>query len=114
MSILQILNDIALEFIEIDSGLKARIIDYASLQLSEDRMGKFYELAVANLAAHMLTMRDRQGKGGAVSSASEGRLSLAFQITAAKSNNWDSTSYGQELRSLIRRSVLTPRTRYGR
>jgi hypothetical protein len=113
MSIAQILNDVAPEFIDIDSGLKNRIIEYASAQLSESKMGKHYELSVAYLAAHMLTLRDRQGKGGAVSSASEGQLSLAFQITAASPNQWNQTSYGAELRGLIRRSAFTPRTRYG-
>lgn len=102
---LVVLADIAPEFESLDTDLKTRILTLAQAQLSASVFGDLYDYAVALLTAHMLTIRTRQGKGGAVTNASEGALSLGFSSEASKLG-WDTTSYGQELTRLVRSRTI--------
>jgi hypothetical protein len=66
--------------------------------------GADYAQAVALRAAHMYTMSRPGREGGAVTSKTEGRLSMSFAAPAgaAAGSNLALSSYGQELRGLIR------------
>lgn len=110
----QILDDIAPELAATEAELKTRIINYASMQLSSRKLGDKYDYCVALLAAHILTLKDRQGKGGTISNAGEGSLSLGFAVLGSQKSAWSATSYGVELSSLIRRTILAVGTSYGR
>jgi len=84
------------------------------IELAEDQVGQVFgrnrELAVAYLAAHMLTVGQRAGAGGAIAMKREGDLQLQFQGTGDDAG-LGSTSYGQEYRRLKRLHVFAPRTR---
>lgn len=59
------------------------------------------DAAVANLAAHTLTIAARGGSAGPVTSESEGSLSRSYGVDVG-SGALDSTSYGKELKRLNR------------
>lgn len=69
------------------------------------------DLAVAYLAAHILTLSKQNG-AGAVSGMSEGSLSLSF-ATGTATNDLNSTSYGQEYQRLTIACGLSVMTRAG-
>ena len=67
--------------------------------------GADYSQAVALRAAHLYTMTRPGREGGAVMSKTEGRLSMSFAAPsgAAANSSLSLTSFGQELKTLIRR-----------
>lgn len=67
------------------------------------------DLAVAYLAAHILSTSKTNG-AGAVSGMSEGALSLSF-ATSGNDNSLSSTSYGNEYLRLTSACIFTARTR---
>jgi hypothetical protein len=105
LSALQILEDIAPEFSGLDQDLLARIESLSASQLKESVFGDLYNYAVALLMAHTLTLRDRQGASGMVTSAREGQLQRSYG-GFQNPTQWQSTSYGAELQSLIKRLVV--------
>lgn len=84
------------------------------IELAEDQVGQVFgrnrDLAVAYLAAHMLTVGLREGSGGAIASKKEGDLQVQFQ-GPPDTAGLAATSYGQEYGRLKRLHVFTPRTR---
>lgn len=62
------------------------------------------EQAVAYMAAHILTIAERNGTGGAVTSETEGSLSRGFGVAGGVvgMTRLDSTSYGSEVQRLNR------------
>lgn len=110
MTIAQTIEDIAPELASIDPDRRDRIIALAENQVSAKVFGDLYEAAVAYLAAHMLTMAGRSGKAGAVTSISEGQLSIGYQAGQNVSGLM-ATSYGQEFVRLRSQRVIAPRTR---
>lgn len=90
------------------------------LELAEGQTGTVFgaqrDHAVALLAAHTLTLANRGksvgGVAGAVSSLSEGQLSVGFSGSSdAGKGSLGSTSYGEELLRLRRQYVMGARTR---
>lgn len=67
------------------------------------------DLAVAYLAAHILSTSKTSG-AGAISGMSEGALSLSF-ATSGNNNSLSSTSYGNEYLRLTSACIFTARTR---
>lgn len=67
--------------------------------------GASIEKAVALLAAHTMTLSldpmRAGGAGGAVTSKSEGQLSISFGAGSAGGSDWGQTSYGMELTRLM-------------
>lgn len=61
----------------------------------------YRDSAIANLAAHILTLSKRGGSSGAVTSKSEGSLSIGYGSQAVI-GALGTTSYGQELTRLNR------------
>lgn len=95
---------------EIDTGDPSVLVH---INLAEQQTGKVYRdsrnHAVALLAAHTLTLGQRGGSGGQVTSESEGQLSRSYGSVAGQSR-LDATSYGQELERLRRQYVFAART----
>jgi hypothetical protein len=92
----------------------------AHINLADGQTGSVYgdqrDHAVALLAAHTLTLANRGksvgGVAGAVSSLSEGQLSVGFSGSSdAGKGSLGSTSYGEELLRLRRQCIMGARTR---
>jgi len=83
-----------------------------AIALAETQTGKAYgdarEHAVALLAAHILTVANREGQSGAVSTIKEGSLSIGYQGNV--SGYLGTTSYGAELDRLRRSYIMSART----
>lgn len=99
---------IAPEMAEVDSATRTAMADLAALSVGSV-YGNKQELATAYLTAHMLTMRNRAGVGGAVKSMREGDLALTY--AGSEGNDLAGTSYGQELNRLKAECVFSARTR---
>lgn len=105
MSAIQIFEDIAPEFAGLDSSLIIRIESLASSQLKQSVFGDLYDYAVALLMAHIFTIRNRSGSSGQVSAVKEGQLGINY-AGSQDMTQWEVTSYGAELKALIKRTVL--------
>ena len=83
------------------------------IELAEKQTGTVYRdmraYAVALLAAHTLTLAQRRGASGSVTSAREGELQLQYGQRQDMSR-LDATSHGQELERLRRQYVFAART----
>jgi len=97
MTLDAILLLICKEAANIDSGIRASFISFAQLQVkfAADNPD-IQNLAIANLAAHMLTMSLRSGASGQISSETEGSLSRSFSGIVMDVGGYSQTSYGQE------------------
>jgi hypothetical protein len=103
-----ILLDIAPEMSSVSGDKRARILALASLQVNFGT-GDIKDLAIAYLAAHMLTMANRSGAAGQIISESEGDLSRSFGNVSSV-NAYGQTGYGQEyvrLRNMYSMGVMT-------
>jgi hypothetical protein len=62
----------------------------------------YYDEVVVLLAAHMLSLGDRAGVGGAVASKSEGELSISYHAppSASEGGLLGGTPYGQQVLNL--------------
>ena len=80
-------------------------LDAAREDLSPCYFGASIEKAVGLLAAHIMTLSldplRAGGTSGAVTSKSEGQLSISFGAGAAGGSDWGQTSYGMELMRLM-------------
>lgn len=83
-------------------------IEYARLFLCEDKFGEKAKFAVILLTAHLLTLANRGGQGGAVSSESVGDLSRSFATGDMSDGEYGQTSYGQMFLRLRKSLVTTP------
>lgn len=109
MSVEDILLEIAPEFAGEDlSG----VIAIAELRIRPGFCGDKRPLLVAYLAAHIKAMAVRSSnKDGAISSLSEGGLSISYNTANIDvDNNYTSTSYGREYEILERSCSINPRT----
>jgi hypothetical protein len=86
-------------------------IEIAEIQIAEGLCGKRRPLLVAYLAAHIMALGKRSaGAGGAVTSLSEGSLSIGFGSTGVM-GSLGQTSYGIEYDRLSRGCIFAARTR---
>lgn len=85
-------------------GLDPRVNDFIALaaeDTSAEFFGSSYAKAVALKACHFYTLSQRcQGASGAISSVTEGKLSISFSGTGDGSE-LGQTSYGKQLAALI-------------
>lgn len=72
-------------------------IELAAGEVRDDH--PYLDRVVALIAAHILTMANRRGSGGAVTGASEGGLSMSF-APIGDIGQLGSTAYGQEVHRL--------------
>ena len=108
MSADDILSAIAPELDSVDPTRRAIILDLADKQTSDDAFKESRDHYVALLAAHMLTLSNRGGDGGVVTSKKEGDLAISYG-GIANAEGLASTSYGQELLRLRRGYIFAPR-----
>lgn len=118
MTVADVIEDIAPEFATEDPARIARFIEYAELQVSSNAFGAKYELAVAYLTCHMLSLANRnddEGTNGAVgilTQKKEGDLSASFALPTGLSNCNDGTllltSYGIEYLRIRDMCIITP------
>ena len=80
----------------------SELIEEAEGTLREGAFGTQYPTAVALLVMHWIEMENRTGTAGAISSEREGNLARSYAVSAS-SSDWDSTAWGKELNSMIRR-----------
>lgn len=103
---------IAPEFADVDAS--AAIV-VAEMQVGENLCGDKRPLLVAYLAAHILSLGSRSGlssgAAGAVTSLSEGSLSIGFGGASGVMGSLGQTSYGMEYDRLSRGCVFAARTR---
>lgn len=100
----------------VDNPNLAGAITIAEGQVAADRCQ--YDLAVAYLAAHTLTLANRStigagGVAGSVTSLKEGSLSIGFSSggSSSSSDPLSSTSYGQEYQRVTQQCyAMTART----
>jgi hypothetical protein len=69
----------------------------ADIRTSQSAFGVKRDLAVAYLAAHMLTLAGRRGYGGAIIGLKEGDLAVQYGGGRQESRALEATSYGLEL-----------------
>lgn len=99
--------DIAPELADEDSSRIYRFIEFAALSVNETIWGSKYDLGVAVMAAHLLTMAGRGGTGGPVTSEKVGDLSRSYGQMGDK-DSLMATSYGQWFVQLRKTLPITP------
>lgn len=107
----ELLTALAPELDAVDASVKTVHID-----LAEQQTGTVFKdarnHAVALLAAHTLTMANRNGASGAATSLKEGQLSAGFAAVGNTTDELAATSYGAELLRLRRSYIMSARTRF--
>lgn len=101
---------IAPEFADTDVGTREAMADLASKSVGAV-FGDCTELATAYLTAHMLTISQRAGNGGAVKGLKEGDLSTTYGDTGGATGSLGNTSYGLEYMRIRSNKVFAARTR---
>lgn len=78
-------------------------IDMATRRVNENVFDDKTEDAILFMAAHLLTLSNRRGKSGSVTSEKVGDLSRSYSSGSGQdSNSLKSTSYGQMFEDLMR------------
>lgn len=84
-------------------------IEYAGLIVCCKKWGKKAKLATILMVAHLLTMSNREGKGGAVTSETVGDYSQSYGSgTSAGNEELGSTSYGTQYLMLRKTLLASP------
>ena len=110
MSVFNILMTLAPEFLNTDP---VRV--NAVIQIAEQEVGTVFgskrPTAVAYLSAHILSLGNRNGAGGAILSESEGQLSRAYSQVSNDSDYYALTAYGQEFKRMLQGCSFSLRNR---
>ena len=125
-NILGIFRVVAGEFESVDSDKLRIMIQLQGQRLSEKAFGKNYDLAVAYLVAHTLTLDNVLKNGGATSGAltsgavtseREGNVQVSY-ASPSNSGSLDSlyskTAYGQLFLELRKQSIIPAMTRFSK
>jgi len=99
-------KDLAPELDTEDDARLARFIVHANSYINKANWGAKADFARAVMAAHLITVSNRKGKGGAVDSEKAGDLSRSYSEGVSK-DELGTTSYGQLFISM-RRSIVLP------
>ena len=128
-NIIKIFRVVAGEFESVDSDKLRIMIQLQGQRLSEKAFGKNYDLAVAYLVAHTLTLDNVLKNGGATSGAltsgavtseREGNVQVSY---ASPSNSgslgsgdslYSKTAYGQLFLELRKQSIIPAMTRFSK
>jgi hypothetical protein len=86
-------------------------INAAVTRLNPDAFCDKYDQAVCFLSAHLLTLSNRAGQGGSVTSEKVGDLARSYSAPkgASDGSSYSSTSYGQMFEDLLRSCRSVPR-----
>lgn len=97
---------IAPEFASVDLVRRTQILEVADMRVSKKAFGDRRNIAVAYLAAHLITVGNRSsGIAGAVTGMKEGDLSVSYG--GGNSTDLNSTTYGQEYSRMVKENVFT-------
>ena len=107
-------NELKTNFPEFASETNKRInffIGMAERRISREHFGDKADDAVCLMAAHLLTMADRAGAGGAITGEKVGDLSTNYASQSSKDGkgSLNATSYGQMYSDLEKSCRLGPR-----
>lgn len=112
IDITQTLSDIAPELCDVDNSKKCRFIELAKLRINASAFGTGkYELAVAYLAAHDLTLSERTDGESRGSLKREREGDLEIEYSDVDTQNPGSTKYLDQFDKLIKTCIFAPRTR---
>jgi hypothetical protein len=113
MSTPSLVQSIATEFKGRASEEVQVFLDIAMTMVDSTVWGDKYDYGVAYLAAHLMTMTERKGVGGAVIKEHVGEITVQYSQpnTDAVKSLYLATSYGQIYLSLRSQLVLTPLAR---
>lgn len=105
MAIIDVFRDIAPEFSAISNEQVQRFIGYVTCHVSQSVFGCDYELAVAYLAADMMSITKRSAATtGMITSKREGDLALGYKVPDDTSYV---TTYGQKFLQLRALHVIS-------
>ena len=102
-----IFNTIAPELASENSTRKKEAAKLAELQVTEARWRDKYDMAVAYLTAHILTIAKRKGRAGGVQSETVGSLNRSYGGVTAM-DSLDTTAYGIEFKRIRRQVSPSP------
>lgn len=99
---------------ELESEPNSRIqffIDFALLSVNASVFGDKTDKAVALLTAHFMTLSNRGGSGGSVTSEKVGDLSRSYSAPSGKVSESElaTTAYGQMFLTLLKSLSISPR-----
>lgn len=99
---------------ELESESASRLqffIDFAILNVNKSYFGDKTTTAVTLLAAHFLSMANRGGAGGSVTSESVGDLSRSYAVPSGKVSESElaTTAYGQMFMTILKSLSISPR-----
>lgn len=101
--------DVAPELVDVSVSRIDRFIDFAKLSVNESVWGTKYDLGVAVMTAHLLTVSGRSGSGGPITSEKVGELAQSYgQVNVSGDEYLATTSYGQWFLQLRRTIPITP------
>lgn len=86
------------------------ILSIASKRTSENVFGDQHGYAVALLAAHIVTLRERAGLGQ-ITSEKEGDLAVTYAQMGVMDGDLNTTGFGQMLAGLRKECTFAPMTR---
>ena len=111
MELIDVFKSLASEFKDIGDDVINRYLELADRKITKNIPSYFRDEIVAYLAAHQidLALRSKQASG-AVSSISEGKLSIAYNVVKAQ-DSLDTTWYGAQHKQLLKSCVITSMTR---
>ena len=108
MSTPRIVKALAPEFKDLPDADIQTFLDLAAVFLDAGVWGDKYSVGHAYMAAHMLSVRDRFGVGGPVTSEAVGGVSASYGSIGTADEELGSTSYGLMFVSLRRTAVYSP------
>lgn len=104
----KMVRDIAPELKAEDDGRIDTFLGFAALSVNANVWGDKSDLGVAVMAAHLLTLSNRGGVSGAVTSEKVGDLARSYSSTKASDETLMSTSYGSWFIQLRKSLPITP------
>jgi hypothetical protein len=106
----QLVRDIAPELAAASDERVSLFIGFAESMVNSNVWGSKTDQGVAVLTAHLLTMSNRGGNGGAVVSEKVGDLSVNYSAPKNGDDDLESTAYGKWFLRLRRSLPITPIT----
>lgn len=104
----QSVKDLAPELADVEDARIQVFLDYALLTINANIWGAKADFGQTLLAAHLLTMSNRGGSGGAVTSEKVGDLSRSYGNPDMDGTTYSATSYGQMFMQLLKTLDTTP------
>ena len=101
---IQLIPSIAPELAGLGQQLED-MLALAELELGTGLCPDLRPYIVANLAAHNVTMANRGGNAGAITSAREGALGLSYAETTSTKSPYGQTPYGLKCQQLLKQCL---------